>query len=175
MNKELEESILLLRERSNEIERHIISYEKSNCETSFSIHLRKEKNAIETVVQALENYQIKELQFLNNNLDNISATELQTILQPYYMQKENLEHKDKIINKLKNELENSISKEAIKEKIEEYKQQLKNKTKRVVQLQVLEQNGGLQQSEWEELNILFGDVEKIRGKLEILQELLEGK
>lgn len=72
-------------------------------------------------------------------------------------------------------IENSISKEVIEEKIEKYKQQLKNNTKRIVQLQVLEQNDVLQQSEWEELNALFGDVEKIRGKLEVLQELLEGK
>lgn len=74
-----------------------------------------------------------------------------------------------------NYTDNSISKEIIEEKVERYKQQLKNNTKRVVQLQVLEQNGGLQQSEWEELNTLFGDIEKIRGKLEVLQELLEGK
>lgn len=72
-----------------------------------------------------------------------------------------------------NYIDNSISKEVIEEKIEEYKQQLKNNTKRVVQLQVLEQNKSLQQSEWEELNILFGDIEKIRGKIEALEELLK--
>lgn len=85
-------------------------------------------------------------------------------------------------SKDKQEMDNKI-KDALKkveksyitvivEKINKYKQQLKNNTKRVVQLQVLEQNGSLQQSEWEELNILFGDIEKTRGKLEVLQELL---
>ncbi len=72
-------------------------------------------------------------------------------------------------------LANSISKEAIEEKINKYKQQLRNTTKRVVQLQILEQNKMLQQSEWEELSMLFGDIEKIRGKIEVLKELLEGK
>lgn len=77
------------------------------------------------------------------------------------------------LEKVFNYIENSISKEVIEEKLEKYKQQLKNNTKRVVQLQVLEQNKSLQQSEWEELNILFGDIEKIRGKIEALEELLK--
>lgn len=81
------------------------------------------------------------------------------------------EHKD--LKLILNYIDNSISKEVIEEKIEEYKQQLKNNTKRVVQLQVLEQNKSLQQSEWEELNMLFGDIEKIRGKIEALEELLK--
>lgn len=79
----------------------------------------------------------------------------------------------KSIEKLLNYIDNSIPREIIEEKLEKYKQQLKNNTKRVVQLQVLEQNGGLQQSEWEELNTLFGDIEKIRGKIEALEELLK--
>lgn len=70
--------------------------------------------AIEIVLQALDGYQIKELLPLKNKLDNISATELQTILQPYYIQKESLEHKNKIINNLKNKLDNSIPKEKAK-------------------------------------------------------------
>lgn len=77
-------------------------------------------NAIETVLQELESYQIKELQVLNNKLDNISVTELQKILQPYYIQKENLERKDETINELKNKLDNSISKDKLKEIINKY-------------------------------------------------------
>lgn len=78
------------------------------------------KQTIETVLQELESYQIKELQVLNNKLDNISATELQKILQPYCIQKENLERKDKTINELKNKLDNSISKDKLKEIINKY-------------------------------------------------------
>lgn len=85
------------------------------------------------------------------------------------------EKQHKINKILLNYIDNSIPRKIIEEKIEKYEQRLKNNTKRVVQLQVLEQNKSLQQSEWEELNMLFGDIEKIRGKLEVLQELLGGK
>lgn len=68
-----------------------------------------------------------------------------------------------------------ISLEAIEKKIKEYKQQIRNNTQKVADLQVLEQNRRLQQIEYEELYILFRDIERIRGKIEVLEELLEKK
>lgn len=68
-----------------------------------------------------------------------------------------------------------LRKEEIEEKQSEYKQQLRNTTKRVVELQVLEQNRMLQKNEIEELSELLRDIDKIRAKIEVLQELLEGK
>lgn len=80
-----------------------------------------------------------------------------------------------ILETVLNYIDNSISKEVIKEKIEKYKQQLRNTTKRVVELQVLEQNRMLQKNEIEELSELLRDIDKIRAKIEVLEELLEGK
>ena len=68
-----------------------------------------------------------------------------------------------------------LRKEEIEEKQSKYKQQLRNTTKRVVELQVLEQNRMLQKNEIEELNELLRDIDKIRAKIEVLEELLEGK
>lgn len=79
------------------------------------------------------------------------------------------------LKEILNYIDNSISKEVIEEKINNYKQQLRNTTKRVVELQVLEQNRMLQKNEIEELNELLRDIDKIRAKIEVLEELLEGK
>lgn len=65
-----------------------------------------------------------------------------------------------------------LRKEKIKEKQSEYKQQLRNTTKRVVELQVLEQNRMLQKDEIEELTELLRDIDKKRAKIQILEELL---
>lgn len=129
---------------------------------------KEEKQIVAVIESSIDKFLLEESKAtLKEIVDKqifIDATPNNTTINPY-----------EAIETVLNYIDNSISKEVIKEKIEKYKQQLKNKTKRVVQLQVLEQNGGLQQSQWEELSILFGDIEKIRGKLEVLQELLEGK
>lgn len=65
-----------------------------------------------------------------------------------------------------------LRKEKIKEKQSEYKQQLRNTTKRVVELQVLEQNRMLQKDEIEELTELLRDIDKMRAKIQVLEELL---
>lgn len=68
-----------------------------------------------------------------------------------------------------------LRKEKIEEKQSEYKQQLRNTTKRVVELHVLEQNRMLQKDEIEELTELLRAIDKMRAKIEVLEELLEEK
>lgn len=86
-----------------------------------------------------------------------------------------LEKRARIFETVLKHIDNSISKEVIEENINKYKEQLRNTTKRVVELQVLEQNRMLQKNEIEELSELLRDIDKIRAKIEVLEELLEGK
>ena len=54
-DKELEEAIQELQEKIKALNTHIKNYEKSDCKTNIYLQLVKEKNAIKTVLQALEN------------------------------------------------------------------------------------------------------------------------
>lgn len=57
---ELEEAKKELQEKIRYLYRHINNYEKSNCKTNIYCELVKEKNALETVLQALDNSITKE-------------------------------------------------------------------------------------------------------------------
>ena len=118
MNKELEEARSILEKEKSNINNLIEYYTFEDLDYAKKYRMEDFKKAIEIVLNELENYQIKELQILNNKLNDISVTELRNILQPYYIQKEKLEYKDKLIEELKNKLENSISKEVLKDRIE---------------------------------------------------------
>ena len=54
-DKELEEAIKELQEQIEMLNRHIKNYEKNDCKTNIYLQLVKEKQAIKTVLQALEN------------------------------------------------------------------------------------------------------------------------
>lgn len=151
----LEKAKEVLKKELFNIRNMIDYYTFENLDYDKKYRMEDFEKAIETVLQALENYQIKDLSNLNDKLNNISATELQAILQPYYIQKENLEQKDKIINELKNRLENSIPKEIIEKEIEKLKETLIHYDK---------------SNFLEQINL-----KRLEAKIEILQELLEEK
>ena len=52
---ELKEAIKELQEKIKALDRHIENYEESDCKTKIYLQLVKEKEAIETVLQALKN------------------------------------------------------------------------------------------------------------------------
>lgn len=52
---ELKEAIKILKEKQDALNSHIKNYEESDCLTNVYYHLVEEKEAIDTVLQVLEN------------------------------------------------------------------------------------------------------------------------
>ncbi len=99
MNKELEEAKKELQEKIRYLDRHINNYEKSNYKTNIYYELVKEKDALETVLQALKKYTNKEKMLNSKYIDNIPEDKYIGITKQQY--KEYLHLRDNSIPKEK--------------------------------------------------------------------------
>lgn len=138
----------------------------------------EENNIYQISVPLIDNEDLKKI---DNNFNSIidkftkqfveqkDLAIAQYIISKQQKQIEQLENKIKKQKKLQ---ENNISKDKIREKIDKIKKNISNKEKRIKQLQLLEKNSMISNSEWEESNQIFSEVEQLRGALQILEEVL---
>ena len=104
-DKELEEAINILNNKIYSLNENIKIYDKG-YDLSTKNEFAKEKEAIETVLQELEDLQQKEKRRIIGNIYEVKIEDLEPVLKPYFIPKKKIEE---VKNKYEEKYNNSVN------------------------------------------------------------------